>query len=70
MATGSACSTSAVEPSHVLKAMGLPTELSHSALRLSLGRCTDAGEIDRVLEVLPGMVDRLRALSPLRKARN
>jgi len=69
IATGSACSTSAVEPSHVLKAMGLSTELSHSALRITLGKWTDTEAIDRVLEVLPSIVSRLRTLSPLRKNR-
>ena len=67
--TGSACSSGSLEPSHVLQAMGLSQELCHGSLRFSLGRQTTEEEIDRVLEVLPRIVDRLRAMSPLAKRR-
>ena len=67
--TGSACSSSALEPSHVLLAIGLPPEQAHSSLRLTLGKWTSEEDISRVLEVLPRVVARLRAMSPLLKTR-
>jgi cysteine desulfurase len=63
--TGSACSSSSLEPSHCLLAIGLPHELSHGSLRFSLGVYTKEGDIDAVLEALPQVVGRLRAMSPL-----
>ena len=66
--TGSACSSSSLEPSHVLLAMGLSHELSHSSLRFTLGRENDEEDIERVLEVLPMIVAKLRAMSPLLKS--
>ena len=61
--SGSACSTGALEPSHVLTAMGVAKDRLHGALRLSASRETTEAEIDRVLEVLPAAVQRLRALT-------
>ncbi len=69
VSTGSACSSSSLEPSHVLLAIGLPSEQTHSSLRLTLGKWTGEEEIDRVLEVLPPIVAKLRAMSPLLKSR-
>jgi len=63
--TGSACSSGSLEPSHVLLAMGLSHELAHGSLRFTMGRWTAAGDVDRVLEVLPNVVSKLRAMSPL-----
>ncbi|MBU4372429.1 MAG: cysteine desulfurase NifS [Proteobacteria bacterium] len=63
--TGSACSASSLEPSHCLTAIGLPHEFSHGSLRFSLGRFTKESDIDAVLEALPQVVRRLRAMSPL-----
>ncbi len=63
--TGSACSSGSLEPSHVLLALGLSHQLAHGSLRFSLGKWTMHEDIDRVLEVLPGIVTRLRAMSPL-----
>jgi cysteine desulfurase len=63
--TGSACSSSSLEPSHCLLAIGLPHEFSHGSLRFSLGRFTKERDIDAVLEALPQVVGRLRAMSPL-----
>jgi cysteine desulfurase len=63
--TGAACSSGAVEPSHVLTAMGLSADQARSSLRFSLGRPTTAEEVDRAIEVIPAVVERLRALSPL-----
>ena len=67
--TGSACSSASLEPSHVLLAIGLAYEQSHSSLRFSSGKWTTEEEINRVLEVLPGIVSKLRAISPVLKAR-
>ncbi|MBA7714889.1 Cysteine desulfurase IscS [subsurface metagenome] len=66
--TGSACSSSSLEPSHVLLATGLSPEQAHGSLRLTLGKWTTEEEISRVLEVLPRIVAKLRAMSPLLKA--
>ena len=66
--TGSACSSSSLEPSHVLLALGLSPEQAHGSLRFSLGKWTSEEEIERVLEVLPRVVAKLRAMSPLLKS--
>ncbi len=66
--TGSACSSSNLEPSHVLLALGLSPEQAHGSLRFSLGKWTTEDEIERVLDVLPRVVARLRAMSPLAKS--
>ena len=65
--TGSACSSSSLEPSHVLLALGLSHEQAHGSLRFSLGKWTIEQEIERVLDALPGIVAKLRAMSPLLK---
>jgi len=62
---GSACSSASTAPSHVLLALGLPQHQAFGSLRLSLGRWTTEADVDRVLEILPGVVSRLRAMSPL-----
>ncbi|MFX1259445.1 MAG: cysteine desulfurase family protein [Promethearchaeota archaeon] len=64
-ATGSACSSKTLEPSHTLIAMGLLHEEAHGSLLYSLGRFTKKSDIKRAIEVLPGIVKRLRILSPL-----
>jgi cysteine desulfurase len=64
-ATGSACSSKTLEPSHTLIAMGLLHEEAHGSLLVSLGRTTRETDIDRLLEVLPDQIIRLRKLSPL-----
>ncbi|TXT67710.1 MAG: cysteine desulfurase (tRNA sulfurtransferase), PLP-dependent [Promethearchaeota archaeon] len=64
-ATGSACSSKTLEPSHTLIAMGLLHEEAHGSLLFSLGRYTKENEIEKTLEVLPDIVKRLRLLSPL-----
>jgi len=66
--TGSACSSSSLEPSHVLLAMGLPHEQAHGSLRFTLGKWTTGEEIERVLDIIPRIVARLRAMSPLLKS--
>jgi cysteine desulfurase len=62
--SGSACTSDSLEPSHVLRAMGLPYSILHGSIRFSLSRYTTAVEIDKLLAVLPGIVAKLRALSP------
>ena len=64
-ATGSACTSEALEPSHVLRAMGVPDEVAQGSLRFSLGRGTTATDIDRALDALVQTVSSLRQLSPL-----
>jgi cysteine desulfurase len=66
--TGSACSSSSLEPSYVLLAMGLLHELAHGSLRFSLGRESTEEDIARVLEVLPRIIAKLRAMSPRLKS--
>ncbi|MDP4145116.1 MAG: cysteine desulfurase NifS [Bacillota bacterium] len=63
--SGSACASGSLDPSHVLLAIGLPHEIAHGSVRLSLGDGTTEEEIDYVLEVLPSIVDKLRKMSPL-----
>ena len=62
--SGSACTSGSLEPSHVLTAMGLTLELARGSLRLTVGKENTMEEIEYVLEVLPGIVSRLRSLSP------
>jgi cysteine desulfurase len=62
VSTGSACSSGTLEPSHVLRAMGLPAHRAQSSLRFSLGAGNTEAEVDRVLACLPRLVERLRAL--------
>ena len=62
--TGAACSSGAVEPSHVLTAIGLPADEARASLRFSLGRHTTAADIDFALRVIPDAVAQLRELSP------
>jgi cysteine desulfurase len=63
--TGSACTSTSLEPSHVLLAIGLPHEIAHGSLRISLGRWTKEGDIDYLLKSLPKIVEKLRSMSPL-----
>ena len=61
--SGSACSTGAVEPSHVLIAMGVPRELALGAIRFSFGRESTTADVDRVAEVMPEVVAKVRKLA-------
>ncbi len=63
--TGSACSSASLEASHVLLAMGIPHEKAHGSLRLSITRDTSDEDIDYILEVVPGVVQKLREMSPI-----
>ena len=68
--SGSACTTGSAEPSHVLTAIGLPMETARGALRLTVGRGNTEADVDHVLSMLPGLVDKVRALSPLGRTIN
>lgn len=68
--TGSACSSGSLDPSHVLRAIGLPPEIAQGTLRLTLGDENSDEDIDYVLEVLPEIVEKLRAISPFYKPEN
>jgi cysteine desulfurase len=60
--TGSACTSGSVDPSHVLLALGLPVELAHGSLRLTLGKGNSDEDVDTILSVLPGIIEKLRGL--------
>ena len=62
--SGSACTTGSLEPSHVLRAMGVPYTAAHGSIRFSFSRYNTEAEVDRVLEVLPPVIARLREISP------
>lgn len=62
--SGSACSSGSLEPSHVLRAMGLPFELCHASIRFSFSRYNTDADVNHVLEVLPGIIRNLRRISP------
>jgi len=63
--SGSACTSGSLDPSHVLLAIGLPHEIAHGSLRLTFGEENTDEDIDKLMEVLPGIVERLREMSPL-----
>lgn len=62
--SGSACTSGSLEPSHVLLAIGLPPEIAHGSLRLTLGKDNTEEDIDYVIDILPKIIEKLRALSP------
>ena len=65
--SGSACTSGSLDPSHVLLALGLPHEIAHGSVRMTLGKDTTEEDIDYVLETFPPIVETLRALSPFKK---
>lgn len=67
--SGSACTSGSLEPSHVLRAMGLPFTLTHGSIRFSLSRYNTEAEVDYVVAVLPRIVERLRAITPFNEQR-
>jgi cysteine desulfurase len=69
VSTGAACSSGAVEPSHVLLAMGLAKERAKASIRFSLGRANDEAQVDALAEAVAQSVERLRTLSPVNTRR-
>ncbi len=67
--SGSACTSGSLEASHVLLAIGLPHDVAHGSLRLSVGRGNTVEEVDRFLEIFPAIVEKLRAMSPISAGR-
>jgi cysteine desulfurase len=65
--SGSACTSGSLEPSHVLRAMGVPFTFAHGSIRFSLSRYTTDADIDLVIEKLPGIIETLRRMSPFRE---
>jgi cysteine desulfurase len=65
VSTGAACSSGAIEPSHVLTAMGLPPEIARASLRFSLGKQNTEEDVEFALDLVPQTVARLRELSPV-----
>ena len=67
VSTGAACSSGTLEPSPVIRSLGAGDERARGAVRFSLGRFNTVDDVDRLLEVLPAAVERLRSLSPARR---
>jgi len=65
--SGSACSSGSLDPSHVMMALACPPELARGSIRFTMGKDTTEAEVDKVLEVMPGIVSKLRAMSPIYK---
>ncbi|MDR3644719.1 MAG: aminotransferase class V-fold PLP-dependent enzyme, partial [Clostridia bacterium] len=63
--SGSACTSGSLDPSHVLLAIGLPHEVAHGSLRLTLGEENTMADVNYICEVLPSIIDRLRSMSPV-----
>lgn len=63
--SGSACSSASLDPSHVLLAIGLKHEVAHGSVRLSINECTSDEDIDYIIQTLPPIIEKLRAMSPL-----
>jgi cysteine desulfurase len=66
VSTGSACTSTTLDPSHVILALGVPYEYAHGSIRFTLGRKTTKEDLDYVLDVLPGVIQKLRDISPVR----
>jgi len=69
VSSGSACTSGSLEASHVLLAIGLPHDVAHGSVRVSVGRGNTMDEVDRFLDVFPSIVERLRAMSPISAGR-
>ena len=65
VSSGSACTSASLEPSYVLRSLGVSEELAHTSIRFGIGRFTTEAEIDRAIDIVCGAIDKLRELSPL-----
>jgi len=65
VSSGSACTSSSLEPSYVLRSIGVGEELAHTSIRFGIGRFTTEAEIDYAIEIVTGSIDKLREMSPL-----
>ena len=65
VSSGSACTSASLEPSYVLRALGVEEDMAHTSLRFGLGRFTTAAEVDRAVALTAARVEQLRAMSPL-----
>jgi len=65
VSTGSACASTSLDPSHVILATGLSYEAAHGSIRFTLGHATTEADVDRVIVVMPAIVQRLRQISPV-----
>jgi len=65
VSSGSACTSASLEPSYVLRALGVGDELAHTSIRFGIGRFNTEAEVDYVIDLVAASVERLRALSPL-----
>ena len=65
VSSGSACTSSSLEPSYVLRSIGVGEELAHTSIRFGIGRFTTEAEIDEAIKIVTGSIDKLRAMSPL-----
>ena len=70
ISTGSACASGSLDPSHVIRAMGVPFTAVHGSVRFSLSRYNTSEDVDYVLEKLPGVIGGLRELSPFGPGKN
>ena len=68
--SGSACTSGSLEPSHVLRAMNVPYTAAHGAIRFSFSRENSDADVDRVIEAMPGIIERLREMSPFWRERD
>jgi len=65
VSSGSACTSKTLDPSHVIVAMGMPYEAAHGSIRFTLGKRNTKEDVDRLMEVLPEIIEKLRGISPV-----
>ena len=65
VSSGSACTSASLEPSYVLRSLGVSEELAHTSIRFGIGRFTTEAEIDEAIKIVTGSIEKLRAMSPL-----
>ncbi len=65
VSSGSACTSASLEPSYVLRSIGVGEELAHTSIRFGIGRFTTEEEVDEAIKIVSGSIEKLRAMSPL-----